>query len=141
MARSVVAPDLRISPTIGSLAAARSAPASIASIALARAASIFGLPSLTPLALGAVALGTFAYDVERIFGVNRGSVLTGGMPVGQYCAIGATISVGTLLLGVGGTNSQYQRGVVLRTLAGFATATILASPPWLQPPRRLAERS
>jgi hypothetical protein len=41
MARSVVAPDLRISATIGStLAAARSAPASIAATALSRAASI-----------------------------------------------------------------------------------------------------
>ena len=41
--------------------------------------------------------------------------------------VGTTISAGTLLLGFGGTNSHYQRGLVRRTLAGFAIATIWAS--------------
>ena len=52
-------------------------------IALPRVASIFGLARLTLLALSAVALGTFASDVERVFGLARGSMLTGGMLVGQ----------------------------------------------------------
>jgi mono/diheme cytochrome c family protein len=90
----------------------------------------FGLPSLTPRAFGAVALGTFAYGVERKFGLARGSVLTGGMLVGQYCAVGTMISAGTLLLGFGGTNSHYKRGLVLRTLAGFALAGFAIATIW-----------
>jgi len=55
------------------------------------------------------------------------SVLTRGVLARQYYAGGTTISAGTLLLGFGGANSQYQRGTVLRTLAGFAIAIIWAS--------------
>jgi hypothetical protein len=54
MARKVSAPDLRISAMIGStLLAARSASAMTAATAALRAASILGLPSLTPFALAA----------------------------------------------------------------------------------------
>jgi mono/diheme cytochrome c family protein len=48
--------------------------------------------------------------------------LTGGKVVGQYCAVGTTISAGTLLLGFDGTNS----GLVPRILSRFAI-TIWAS--------------
>ena len=63
----------------------------------------------------------------RFLALARGSVLTCGVLIRQYCAIGTTISAGTLLLGFGGENSQLQRGVVLRALAGFTIAIIWAS--------------
>ena len=55
------------------------------------------------------------------------------MLIRQYCAIGTTISAGTLLLGFGEENSQLQRGVVLRALAGFTIAIISASTPAAAP--------
>ena len=126
-ARSDVAPDLRISAIVGSaLAAVRSAPVSAAAIALSLAASIFRLPRLTPLAFGSVTLGTFAYQVEKDIGpcprpsLDRryaGGPILGGRQHDQHW---------NMLLGFGGTNSQYRRGLS-KSLAGFAIATVWAS--------------
>jgi mono/diheme cytochrome c family protein len=79
------------------------------------------------LAFSPAALGTFTHGVERRFVSCPRLRLDPRYEVRQCCAARTTVSVGTLHLGLGGENSQYQRAEVLRELAGFVVAIIWAS--------------